>query len=101
MILQEIIKELDVPSTAQTQIRTFQLNYASAEEVAQTLQEVLTGERGGDNRRMDAWDRAKLRNWQREQGLDQEGIVGTVNVAHNARLNVVVVSSDPAELLYR
>lgn len=95
VILQEIIKELDVPSTAQTQIRTFQLNYASAEDVAQTLQEVLTGERGGDNRRMDAWDRAKLRNWQREQGLDQEGIVGTVNVAYNARLNVVVVSSDP------
>ena len=95
VILQEIIKELDVPSTAQTQIRTFQLNYASAEDVAQTLQEVLTGERGGDNRRMDAWDRAKLRNWQREQGLDQEGIVGTVNVAHNDRLNVVVVSSDP------
>ena len=44
VILQEIIKELDVPSTAQTQIRTFQLNYASAEDVAQTLQEVLTGE---------------------------------------------------------
>ena len=95
VILQEIVKELDVPSTAQTQIRTFRLNYASAEDVAQTLQEVLTGERGGDNRRMDAWDRAKLRNWQREQGLDQEGIVGTVNVAHNTRLNVVVVSSDP------
>ena len=95
VILQEIIKALDVPSTAQTQIRTFRLNYASADDVAQTLQEILTGERGGDNRRMDAWDRAKLRNWQREQGLDQEGIVGTVNVASNTRLNVVVVSSDP------
>ncbi|RKU11232.1 hypothetical protein C6503_18850 [Candidatus Poribacteria bacterium] len=95
VFLQEIIKDLDVPSTAQTQIRTFRLNYAAAEDVAQTLQEVLTGERGGDRRRMDAWDRAKLRNWQREQGLDQEGIVGTVNVAHNDRLNVVVISSDP------
>lgn len=95
VFLQEIIKDLDVPSTAQTQIRTFQLNYASAEDVAQTLQEVLTGESGGDRRRMDAWDRAKLRNWQREQGLDQEGIVGTVNVSHNDRLNVVVISSDP------
>ena len=95
VFLQEIIKDLDVPSTAQTQIRTFRLNYSAAEDVAQTLQEVLTGERGGDRRRMDAWDRAKLRNWQREQGLDQEGIVGTVNVSHNDRLNVVVVSSDP------
>ena len=44
---------------------------------------------------MDAWDRAKLRNWQREQGLDQEGIVGTINVSHNDRLNIIVVSSDP------
>ena len=95
VFLQEIIKDLDVSSTAQTQIRTFKLNYASAEDVAQTLQQVLTGESGNDRRRMDAWDRAKLRNWQREQGLNQEGIVGTINVSHNARLNVVVVSSDP------
>ena len=95
VFLQEIIKDLDVPSTAQTQIRTFRLNYAAAEDVAQALQEVLTGESGGDRRRMDAWDRAKLRNWQREQGLDQEGIVGTVNLSHNDRLNVVIVSSDP------
>ena len=95
VFLQEIIKDLDVSSTAQTQIRTFKLNYASAEDVAQTLQQVLTGESGNDRRRMDAWDRAKLRNWQREQGLNQEGIVGTINVSHNERLNVVVVSSDP------
>ena len=95
VFLQKIIKDLDVSSTAQTQIRTFRLNYSSAEDVAQTLQQVLTGESGNDRRRMDAWDRAKLRNWQREQGLNQEGIVGTINVSHNARLNVVVVSSDP------
>ncbi|MCG9130766.1 hypothetical protein J5I95_03700 [Candidatus Poribacteria bacterium] len=95
VFLQEIIKDLDVSPTAQTQIRTFRLNYASAEDVAQTLQQVLTGESGNDRRRMDAWDRAKLRNWQREQGLDQEGVVGTVNVSHNDRLNIIVVSSDP------
>ena len=95
VFLQEIIKDLDVAPTAQTQIRTFRLQYAAAEDVAQTLQEVLTGESGGDRRRMDAWDRAKLRNWQREQGLDQEGIVGTINVSHNERLNIIVVSSDP------
>ena len=95
VFLQEIIKELDVSPTAQTQIRTFRLQYAAAADVAQTLQEVLTGEVGNDRRRMDAWDRAKLTNWRREQGLDQEGIVGTVNVSHNDRLNVIVVSSDP------
>ena len=95
VFLQEIIKELDVSPTAQTQIRTFRLQYAAAEDVATTLQEVLTGERSDNRRRMDAWDRAKLTNWRREQGLDQEGIVGTVNVSHNERLNVIVVSSDP------
>ncbi len=95
VFLQEIVKELDVSPTAQTQIRTFQLQYAAAEDVATTLQEVLTGESGNNRRRMDAWDRAKLTSWRREQGLDQEGIVGTVNVSHNERLNVIVVSSDP------
>ena len=95
VFLQEIIKELDVSPTAQTQIRTFRLEYAAAEDVATTLREVLTGENQDNRRRMDAWDRAKLRNWQREQGLDQEGIVGTINVSHNDRLNIIVVSSDP------
>ena len=95
IFLQEIIKELDVSPTAQTQIRTFRLQYAASEDVATTLQEVLTGERSDNRRRMDAWDRAKLTNWRREQGLDQEGIVGTVNVSHNERLNIIVVSSDP------
>ena len=95
VFLKEIIKELDVSPTAQTQIRTFRLQYAAAEDVATTLQEVLTGESGNNRRRMDAWDRAKLTNWRREQGLDQEGIVGTVNVSYNERINVIVVSSDP------
>ena len=95
VFLQEIIKDLDVAPTSQTEIRTFQLQYAAAEDVAETLQEVLTGENQDNRRRMDAWDRARLRNWRREQGIDQEGIVGTVNVSPNERLNIIVVSSDP------
>lgn len=96
VFLQELIKELDVAPSLQTQIRTFRLKYAAAEDVATTLQEVLTGERSENRGRMDAWDRAKLRNWQREQGIDQsQGIVGNVNVSHNDRLNIIVVSSDP------
>ena len=96
VFLQEIVKELDVAPSLQIQIRTFQLKYAAAEDVAETLQEVLTGERNDNRGRMNAWDRAKLRNWRREQGLDQsQGIVGNVNVSHNARLNIIVVSSDP------
>ena len=96
VFLQEIVKELDVAPSLQTQIRTFRLNYAAAEDVAETLQEVLTGERSQNQGRMDAWDRAKLRNWQREHGIDQsQGIVGNVNVSHNDRLNIIVISSDP------
>ena len=95
VFLQEIIEDLDVSPTSQTEIRTFRLQYATAEDVAETLQEVLTGENEDNRRRMDAWDRARLRNWQREQGVDQQGIVGEVNVSSNARLNIIVVSSDP------
>ena len=96
VFLQEIVRELDVAPSLQIQIRTFQLKYAAAEDVATTLQEVLTGERSENRGRMDAWDRAKLRSYQREQGMDQsQGIVGNVNVSHNDRLNIIVVSSDP------
>ena len=96
VFLQEIIKELDIAPNVTTEIRTFRLKYATAADVAQTLQEVLTGDVPDNRRRMDAWDRAKLRTYQREQGIDtSQGIVGTVNVSHNERINVVVVSSDP------
>lgn len=96
VFLQEIVKELDVAPSLQTQIRTFRLNYAAAEDVAETLQEVLTGESNQNRGRMDAWDRAKLREFQRERGVDQsQGIVGNVNVSHNDRLNIIVISSDP------
>ena len=96
VFLQEIIKELDIAPNVTTEIRTFRLKYATAADVAQTLQEVLTGDVPDNRRRMDAWDRAKLRTYQREQGIDtSQGIVGTVNVSHNDRINVVVVSSDP------
>ena len=95
VFLQEIVKELDISPTAQTEIRTFRLQYAAAEDVAETLREVITGERQDNHRRMDPWDRARLRNWQREQGIEQQGIVGDVNISHNDRLNIIVVSSDP------
>ena len=96
VFLQEIVRELDVAPSLQTHIRTFRLKYAAAEDVATTLQEVLTGERSENRGRMDPWERAKLREYQREQGIDQsQGIVGNVNVSHNERLNIVVVASDP------
>ena len=95
VFLQKIIEDLDVSPTSQTEIKTFRLQYAAAEDVAETLREVLTGESQEGRRRMDAWDRARLRDWQRRQGIEQQGIVGEVNVSPNARLNIIVVSSDP------
>lgn len=96
VFLQEIIRELDIAPSIQTEIRTFQLKYATAEDVATTLEEVLTGDASEDTRRMDRWEREKLRAMQQESGTDQyQGIVGTVNVSSNDRLNIVVVSSDP------
>ena len=98
VFLQEIIKDLDSAPSLQTEIRTFRLSYATAEDVATTLRELITGEvtnTGGRNR-MDAWDRAKLRRFQQDEGLDDyQGIVGSVNISSNERINIVVVSSDP------
>ncbi len=99
VILKEIVRHLDIAPTLQTEIRTYHLNYAPAEDVATTLEEVITGQStqssGG---RYDRWDMEKIRAFRRERGDSSsmyQGIVGTVNVSRNDRLNIVVVSSDP------
>ena len=102
--LQELISQLDTTPSLQTEIRIFRLQYATAEDVAQTLEEVITGQsagrRPGGRGRKSSWER---REWdrrrqdlrRRRQGQDYQGILGMVNVASNDRLNAVVISSDP------
>ena len=62
VFLQEIIKELDIAPNVTTEIRTFRLKYATAADVAQTLQEVLTGDAPDNRRRMDAWGSCEIEN---------------------------------------
>ncbi|MDE0483459.1 MAG: hypothetical protein OXI67_12835, partial [Candidatus Poribacteria bacterium] len=75
--------------------------YASAEDVATTLEEIITGESlqgDGGRRSLDRWSAEKMRAFRRERGESgdlYQGIVGTVNISRNDRLNIVIVSSDP------
>ena len=95
VLLRELIRQLDISPSLQTKIRIFRLKNATAEDVATVLQEVLTGESNRNTGRTDPWDRAKLRAFRREQGVENQGIVGDVRVSRDDRLNVVVVASDP------
>ncbi len=95
VLLRELISQLDISPSLQTKIRIFRLKNATAEDVATVLQEVLTGESNRNTGRADPWDRAKLRAFRREQGVENQGIVGDVRVSRDDRLNVVVVASDP------
>ena len=99
VILREIIRHLDTAPTLQTEIRTYRLGFATAEDVATTLEEIITGQTSqGSSGRYDRWDMEKIRAFRRERGDSSsmyQGIVGTVNVSRNDRLNIVVVSSDP------
>ena len=101
IILKEIIRQhLDKAPTLQTDIRTYRLKYATAEGVATTLEEIITGEsiQGGGRRSFDREDILRMRTYRRDQGDSSEifqGIVGLVNISRDDRLNIVVVSSDP------
>ncbi len=99
-ILKEIIRHLDTAPDLSTDIRTYQLNYASAEDVATTLEEIITGEssRGGSRRSFDREDMLEMMTYRRRRGDTSDlfqGIIGLVNISRNDRLNIVIVSSDP------
>ena len=104
VVLRELVQQLDTAPSVQTEIRIYRLKHAIAEDVARTLEEVITGQSAG--RRPGRFDRSWVRNeWSRqrrdllrqktEAGQQYQGIVGTVNISSNDRLNAVVISSDP------
>ncbi|RKU27840.1 hypothetical protein C6497_10515 [Candidatus Poribacteria bacterium] len=99
VILKEIINHLDNAPTLQTEIRTYRLQYASAEEVVTTLEEIITGNNiQGGRRSFDREDILEMLTYRRDEvssGDLFQGIVGLVNLSRNDRLNIVVVSSDP------
>ena len=104
VVLKALIQQLDTAPSIQTEIRIFRLNYAIAQDVAQVLEELITGvsagRRPGSN--SEWWER---REWERtrrdlmrrraEDGGEYQSIVGTVNISSSDRLNAVLVSSDP------
>ncbi len=99
-LLKEIILHLDKAPTLSTDIRTFRLEYAIAEDVATTLEEIITGDniQGGGRRSFDREDILEMMTYRRNQGNTSDifqGIVGLVNISYDERLNIVIISSDP------
>ena len=98
-LIKEIILHLDKAPTLSTEIRTYRLEYAIAEDVATTLEEIITGENfQGGRRSFDREDILQMMTYRRNRGDSSDifqGIVGLVNVSHDDRLNIVIISSDP------
>ncbi len=99
-LIKEIILHLDKAPTLSTDIRTFRLEYAIAEDVATTLEEIITGDniQGGGRRSFDREDILEMMTYRRDGGNTSDifqGIVGLVNISYDERLNIVIISSDP------
>ena len=104
VVLRDLIRQLDTAPSIQTEIRVFRLNFAIAQDVAQTLEELITGVSAGrrPGRSAEWWER---REWERtrrdlmrrrtEGEGEYQSIVGAVNISSSDRLNAVLVSSDP------
>ena len=102
--LKNLIEKLDTVSNVQTEIKIFRLNFAISENVAETLEDLITGisSRGSSSRSRDRgrrwWDRERRERERRErsrEGQRNQGIVGTVSISSDERLNAILVSSDP------
>ncbi|MDE0299729.1 MAG: hypothetical protein OXN17_13935 [Candidatus Poribacteria bacterium] len=103
--LKDVIRQLDTAPNIQTEIKIFRLNLAIAQDVAQTLEEVITGQSAGrrPGSRAQWWERREWDRRRREVQRDRrdrafQGIIGTVHITANDRLNAVIVSTDPRNL---
>ena len=101
--LKNLIEKLDTVSNVQTEIKIFRLNYAISENVAETLEDLITGISGSSSSRSrdrgrSWWDRRRRERERRERGgssQSNQGVVGTVSVSSDERLNAILISSDP------
>jgi len=108
--LKNLIEQLDTVSNVQTEIKIFRLDFAIAENVAETLEDLITGISSGGSSRRDrgrsSWrdrerrererrDRQRGRGDRGRGGQGNQGIVGTVSISSDERLNAILVSSDP------
>ena len=101
--LKNLIEKLDTVSNVQTEIKIFRLNYAISENVAETLEDLITGISGSSSSRSrdrgrSWWDQRRRERERRERGgssQSNQGVVGTVSVSSDERLNAILISSDP------
>ncbi|MFQ6039606.1 MAG: secretin N-terminal domain-containing protein, partial [Candidatus Poribacteria bacterium] len=87
-IIENIVQQLDTSHFIQNEIKVFRLDYASAEDIANELQDLIVG--GMSSRSMNRWERQRYaeRMWwtrqkmrERGQNIEQTGIIGEVNIA--------------------
>jgi general secretion pathway protein D len=92
--IQKIIEALDTSELRQAEIKVFKLAYALATSVADELNQLLSGRsvrtRGGGRQ---PWEQPQPPAKEGESRV--KGLVGEVSIVGDARLNAVLVSSDP------
>jgi type II secretion system protein D len=98
-LVEEIIEQLDQQVEPQEVIKIFMLQYADAETLVQSLQDLFEGTTDSD---MPWWERDRRRRERdRRGGGEREevtGIQGTVNLVADTRLNSIVVSTAAANI---
>ena len=93
--IEKMILELDTSAIAQAEIKVFLLSYGLAEDVADELENLMSG--GGSSSRGRGRDRYRS-PWDRGRGGGEgglRGVEGEVNIVSDERLNAVIVVSDP------
>ncbi len=98
--VKRLIAQLDTAPNVQSEVRIFRLNYAIAEDIAETLGEILEGATSSGSSRSrnsrEWWRRSSRDRGRRgRDGNSQQGVVGEISIAFDERLNAIVVSSDP------
>jgi len=94
--IEKMIIELDTSAIAQAEIKVFLLSYGLAEDVADELEDLMSGG-GGSSSRSRGRDRYRP-PWERGRGGGEgglRGVEGEVNIVSDERLNAVIVVSDP------
>ena len=96
-LIEKIIEQLDQQVDPQEVIKIFMLEYADAETIVDSMQELFEGTSEQD---LPWWERERRRRDRDRRGESEEmtGIQGTVNLVADTRLNAVVVSTAAANI---
>jgi len=96
--IEMVLKELDKADTKE-EFKIFYLEVADAEQMVDTLQDLILGTGGGSR---SSWGRSYMRSRQRrerrEWGGPGFGIQGEVNLVAEPRLNAILVSTEEQNL---